>query len=166
MKRSILIVVAALAAAFLTGGAPTVEAQGVAVVDDTCTYNEAIAGTCDLDRATILIQQLPGDGMADWYTTYGGLDVGCVRFGFEQTLCVQVEFSRGAGVSCVIYPTFTVCEADAEPEPASQIIVVVPENEDCTIEANGAIRCRPGQVPATAPPAPPVPVAPRPAFTG
>ena len=161
--RSVLAAAALLASALFIGGTAT--AQQVTVVDDDCTYSEAIAGVCELDRAIFVVDQLPGDGLGDWFTTYGGLDVGCQNFGFDQVLCVLVEFSRGNGVSCVKYPTFTHCEADIVPDPADQIIVVVPPGEDCTIQPNGNITCVPGSVPASVP-VPTTPSAPVPAFTG
>jgi|GEM_PF-4492801 len=163
--RNILAAAAMLASVVFIGG--TANAQDVVVVDHTCTYNEAIAGVCDLDRTIYMVDLLPGDGMADWFTTYGGLDVGCVNFGFEQTLCTPVTFTRGNGVSCVVYPTFTHCQADAEPVTPEQVIVIVPADSECVVDTDGRIVCAPKATPTPDPgPAPDTIPAPQPAFTG
>ena len=123
------------------------------VVDETCAYNEAIAGQCTPDREMVIVEILPGDMLADWFTSYGGLDLGCKYLNFELTACVRVEFTSSDDASCIIYPTFTNCADNPQPpvQPAPSWLVVTDGSVDC-VEASGTFTCTAVKnVPATAP---------------
>ena len=156
--RNVIVAIALLAGLLFASPAAVAQDNGVAD-DETCEYNEAIAGICTLVRSVVLVQVLPGDGFADRFISYGGLTLGCSD-DFRYRYCVEVSSTSADGITCVKYPTFKTCSADAVPDDAGPRIIVVPGNADCTIQTDGTIDC----VAVTSSSVPvPVPV---PSFTG
>jgi len=124
----------------------------------TCAYNDAVVGLCDYNRTVFFVDELPGDKLADWFTTYSGTDYACQREGFVSFLCTAVTFDRpDDSTTCVNYRTFRHCTADAKTD--TPIIVVVEGGVDCVGNDNGNISCKPGT-------APPLVEAPFVSFTG